>query len=44
VTKAATVAADIGWLVGLWLMVPVVTLVVCAPVALLIRLVIAVID
>lgn len=43
-TKAATALADIGWLVCLWLMVPVVTLIVCAPVALPMRLVIAVID
>jgi hypothetical protein len=38
VTRTATVVADIGWLVGLWLMVPAVIIVVCAPVALLIRL------
>lgn len=37
-TRAATVLADVGWLVVLWLMVPVVIIVVCAPVALLIRL------
>jgi hypothetical protein len=33
--------ADIGWLVCLWLMVPMVILIVGAPVALLIRLVVA---
>ena len=40
-TKTATVLADIGWLVFLWLMVPAVILIACAPIALLIRLVIA---
>jgi hypothetical protein len=38
VTRTATVLADVGWLVSLWLMVPAVIIVVCAPVALLIRL------
>jgi hypothetical protein len=37
-TKATTVLADVGWLVLLWLMVPVVILIAGAPIALLIRL------